>query len=502
MADSGSGQRLIAAKAACVEESHGAQTRPSRHHCIGCRSISAQNTRLIAVYVPWTIRPRGVWLQSVVVSHFFDGAQLIDRAGDAFAHVARLSLDERLQRVAVSRAALEAAAPMIVAEAVRETGQTAGFAAREVQSALALMDALPKLAEPLRPQMVPSVSGTTMLEWAPYGVIFGWHAANSPVWVPTVVAMSALVAGNSVVCRPSRRAAGTSRLVLETLMGPWPVHALQIVGTVPPEVAEDLITHPRVGAVVAHGSTATCRRHMMRLAQAYQKGVPFRPYIPEASGNDPAIVLRGADLDRAANAIAIGAFTNAGQLCMAAKRIIVETQLWEEFAPRLRDAVESLVVGDPIRPQTDVAPMGERSGVGRARTALAEAIALGGQIVAGRGEEGPFFTPTVVLLPRAAHGTILWREESFAPLRGLMLAADPEDALALANADAHGLGATVFGDGEAIIGRLRAARVVVNEDPLYQDPHFVVGGVGDSGLYGARPKVEQLVYARRVHRAE
>jgi hypothetical protein len=59
----------------------------------------------------------------------------------------------------------------------------------------------------------------------------------------------------------------------------------------------------------------------------------------------------------------------------------------------------------------------------------------------------------------------------------------------------------VFGPGEAVVPRLRAARVLLNEGPLYQDPHFVVGGVGDSGLAGARPKIEQLVWARRVHRA-
>ena len=439
-------------------------------------------------------------VQSPVVSHSFDGAQLLERAAVAQGHVARMSLDERLEVVGDCRARLAAAGDMIVAEAVRESGQTVGFARRELSSALALMDAMPRLADALRTQMVPSVSGTTMLEWAPYGVVFGWHAANSPVWVPTVVAISALVAGNAVLCRPSRRAASTSRLVLETLMSGWPTHAVQIV-TARPEQAEAMLAGPGVHAVVAHGSTATCRRHMVRLAAAYSDGETFRPYIPEASGNDPAIVLSGADLPTAASAIAAGAFTNAGQLCMAAKRIIVQSQLWGEFEPLLRDAVERLVVGDPAREETDVAPMGERSGVGRARTALAEAVALGGQVVAGHGEQGPFFTPTVVLLPRAAVGTILWREESFAPLRGLMLAADADDALDLANADVHGLGASIFGDGERIIGRLRAARVVVNEHPLYQDPHFVVGGVGDSGLFGARPKVEQLVYARRVHRA-
>lgn len=442
---------------------------------------------------------RGVRLECVVVSHSFSGAEMVDRGAAAQRHVSRMSLDERLELVVRSRDALANATEMIAAESVRETGQTIGFARREIESALRLMDAMPRLADTLRPQMVPAVSGTTILEWAPYGVVFGWHAANSPVWVPTVVAMSALVAGNSVLCRPSRRCQSTTRLALECLMGPWPTHAIQIV-TLPPEEAEALMVGPGVHAVVAHGSTATCRRHMSRLAASYAAGESFRPYIPEASGNDPAIVLAGADLDRAATAIAAGAFTNAGQLCMAAKRIIVQSQLWPEFAPRLRAAVEALVVGDPARMETDVAPMGERSGVGRARTALAEAIALGGEIVAGHGERGPFFTPTVVLLPRSAVGTILWREESFAPLRGLMLAADAEDALELANADVHGLGASVFGSADAIVGRLRAARVIVNEDPLYQDPHFVVGGVGDSGLFGARPKVEQLVYARRVHR--
>ncbi len=444
--------------------------------------------------------PRAMAVQSAVVSHSFDGAQLIARATVAQRHVTRLTLDERLAIVEGCRADLEGAAEMIVAEAVRETGQTIGFARRELDSALTLLSAMPRLADALRPQMVPSVSGTTMLEWAPYGVVFGWHAANSPVWVPTVVAISALVGANSVLCRPSRRAAATTRLVLETLAERWPTHALQIV-TAAPEEAEAMLAGPGVHAVVAHGSTATCRRHMMRLAEAYGRGETMRPYIPEASGNDPAIVLAGADLERAASAIAAGAFTNAGQLCMAAKRIIVQSQVWVDFAPLLRAAVEALVVGDPARPETDVAPMGERSGVGRARTALAEAIALGGEVVAGHAEQGPFFTPTVVLLPRAAVGTILWREESFAPLRGLMLAADAEDALALANADVHGLGVSVFGDADAIIDRLRAARVIVNEHPLYQDPHFVVGGVGDSGLFGARPKVEQLVFARRVHRA-
>lgn len=428
-----------------------------------------------------------------------DGSpDLVERAAEAQPAVSAMSFDQRLERVASSREALESEGPVIVEAALRESGQTIRFARRELQSALELLDALPAFTEAIRPRPAPAASGETRIEYAPYGVVFGWHAANSPVWVPTVVAASALVAGNSVVCRPSRRAKDTTGRVLRAIAQAWPADALQIA-EVEPEEAEELIAHPRVGAVVAHGSTATCRRHLSRLARAYESGVPFRPYIPEASGNDPAIVLAGADLKKAARAIAVAAFMNGGQLCMAAKRIIVESRIWPDFGPLLAREVEALRLGDPAREETDVAPLGDGPGRGRARTAMAEALALGGEIVAGRGEDGLFFTPTVILLPRSAAQTMLWSEESFAPLRGLMLAADPDDAVAVANADVHGLGASVFGPAEAIVRRLRAARVVVNEDPLYQDPHFVVGGVGDSGLFGARPKVEQLVYARRIH---
>lgn len=427
-------------------------------------------------------------------------AGLVDQAALAQPEVERIPLDRRLAMLADARDALAGDARLVVDEAVRETGRTIRFARRELDSALMLLDAMPALAEAIRPVAVPAVSGSTTLEWAPYGVVFGWHAANSPIWVPTVVVASALIGGNAVISRPSRRTRVTSRLVVEAVAAVWPQHAVQVCDA-PPEEAETLVAHPGVGAVVTHGSTATCKRQMALITSAYADGVPMRPYIPEASGNDPAIVLAGADLAAAARAVAVGAFTNAGQLCMAAKRIIVESRIWNEFRPLLRAEVEGLLVGDPSREDTDVAPLSGGRGLGRARTAMAEALTLGGEIVAGRGEQGPFFTPTVVLLPRSAASTILWSEESFAPLRGLMLAADAEDALALANADVHGLGASVFGDGESIVSRLRAGRVVMNDNPLYQDPHFVVGGVGESGLFGARPKVEQLVYARRVHRA-
>jgi acyl-CoA reductase-like NAD-dependent aldehyde dehydrogenase len=424
----------------------------------------------------------------------------VRRAAAAQPAVAAIPLDERLALCARSRAALAEAAEAVVDEAVAEAGQPRRFARREVESALGLLDALPALAEAIRPRPLPAASGSTTLEWAPYGVVLGWHAANSPVWVPTVVAASALVAGNAVVARPSSRVRRTTGRVIAALAGPWPPDAIVVVDGPGPE-AEPLVWDPGVQAVVAHASTATIRRQLAGLGAAYAAGVPLRPYVAEGSGNDAMIVLAGADLDRAAQAAALGGFANAGQLCMAAKRMIVERSVWDDYLPRLRAAVAALRLGDPDDEATDLAPLAEGPARAWARAALTEARAAGAELVVGEGERGEFFTPTIALLPRSALGVALWREEGFAPVRGLVLAADAEDALALANDTPFALGAAVFGPGEAIVPRLRAARVLVDEGPLYQDAHLVVGGVGDSGTAGARPKIEQLVWARRVHRA-
>ena len=422
------------------------------------------------------------------------------RAGRAHPRVAALDLDARLDRCARSRAALASAAGRIVDSAVAEARQPRRFAEREMESALGLLDALPALAQAIRPRAVPAVSGSTTLEWMPYGVVLGWHAANSPVWVPTLVAASALAAGNAVVSRPSSRVRRTTGLVLSALARAWPEDAI-VVADLPGPRAEPLVWDPGVQIVIAHASTATCKRHLAGLGAAYERGVALRPYVPEGSGNDAMIVLAGADLEAAAAAAALGGFANAGQLCMSAKRIIVERAVWKDFAPRLVAAVGALRVGDPDDPRTDIGPLARGPARDRAGQALAEALARGGRVLVGQGERGEHFTPTIVWLERTMRDIALWREESFAPLRGLMVAEDAAEALAIANDTPYALGAAVFGPSEEVVRGLRAARVLVDEGPLYQDAHLVVGGVGDSGMAGARPKIEQLVWARRVHRA-
>ncbi len=436
---------------------------------------------------------------AVVVMESPDSSLLVARARAAQPDVAALPLEERLARAGTSARRLRAAGEEIVARSVVETGRPIRFARRELETALGFVDALPALAEAIRPRTVPAASGSTVLEYRPYGVVFGWHAANAPIWVPTLVALSALVGGNSIVARPSQRTRTTSALTLAALAEPWPTDGV-VVADLGWEEAERLIVDPGVDAIVAHSSTETCKRHLALLGRGYEHGARLRPYIPEGSGNDALLVLAGADLDRAADAIAVGAFANSGQLCMSAKRIVVERAVWDELAPRLRRAVDALVVGEPDDPACDVVALGPGRALDLAAAHLAEALERGGEVVAGS-EQSRGQLPVVVRIPLDATDIGLWRQESFGPVRSLVVAEDEEHAIALTNDSGFGLGAAVFGGAERVADQVDGARIVVDEGPLYQDPHLIVGGVGDSGIAGARPKLEQLVWSRRVHRA-
>ena len=434
-------------------------------------------------------------------------AGLVDDVSRRRGEVAELSLDERLDRAHCSRRQLARDGPAIVESAVREAKMPRKFVERELQSALLLLDALPAFAEAIRPRVVPAASGTTLLEWLPFGVVLGLHSANSPIWVPTVVSMSALVAGNACICRPSRRVATTTERVLRSLAAPWPDGVIGIAHC-DLEAVRELLVAPGIDAIVAHAATATCKEHLATLAAGYANGAILRPYIPEGSGNDVLIVLPGANVADAADAIVLGAFANAGQLCFSAKRILVDETLWPALRPALGRAVARLVIGDPEDPATDLSweTLGDQT---LAELAFSEALAAGGELVVGRVPDPARPTQTIprlVLLPRDQLGRLrLWRSEIFAPVRGIALVHSTDDAVVLARDSQLGIGASVFGgtpaDHDLIRRSLRVARVLFNESPLYQDPHLVVGGIRDSGYGGARPKIEQLVYARRVHTA-
>ncbi|HLN58686.1 MAG TPA: aldehyde dehydrogenase family protein, partial [Thermoanaerobaculia bacterium] len=240
-------------------------------------------------------------------------------------------------------------------------------------------------------------------------------------------------------------------------------------------------------------------------------GGRMKKYVPELAGNDPFIVLESADLAQACAAGLLGGFAHSGQLCIAAKRFLVQRSVASAFRDRLVEGIARLHVGDPSLEDTDIGPIGKHESLDIAKYQVQEALERGGHLLIGGRGEGPFFYPTLIefektqiLEARDEEKPFLWIEESFAPVRSFIVFDTVEEAVALANDGPYGLGASIFGEREqamAIARRLAAGRVMINEGPLYGDYSLPIGGIRDSGLNGSTDKIEEMTYIKRVHLA-
>ncbi|MBB6349077.1 aldehyde dehydrogenase family protein [Nonomuraea muscovyensis] len=370
-----------------------------------------------------------------------------------------------------------------VAESLLETRAVAALVARWVRQAPALLAPPPERPaslpggpgappHPAEPQVV--VAGDVV----PYelvGVIGPW---NFPLLLSLIDAVPALAAGCTVLVKPSevtpRFIEPLMRLVPEEL----PLRVVEGDGTTGAALVD------LVDAVVFTGSVPTGSQVARAAARA------FVPAFLEMGGKDPAIVLAGADLDRAASAILWGGTANAGQSCQSIERVYVARTVYEEFlallarkAAGVRLTCEGGPIGPIIEPrQADV--IAAHLADAAARGAVTH---TGGRIERHGG--GHWCRPTV--LSEVDHSMLVMTEETFGPVLPVMAVDGPGEAVALANDSVYGLSAAVFAGSEeealAVAARLRAGAISVNDASLTA---FVHDGekhaFGRSGLGGSR----------------
>lgn len=222
--------------------------------------------------------------------------------------------------------------------------------------------------------------------------------------------------------------------------------------------------------------------------------------VLELGGNAAAVVDESADLDRAVDRCAYGAFKYAGQLCISVQRILVHERLWDEFLDRFVARSAQLRVGDPLDPSSDIGPMIDGNAVSRIRSWIDDAVSAGAKMLLGGGEDGNYFPPTVLVdVPTDAK---VWESEAFAPVVCVAPFERFDDALASVNDSTFGLQAGIFTNDLAhawrAFGELEVGGVVINDAPTYRIDHMPYGGVKDSGLgrEGIRWSVEDMTELR------
>lgn len=313
----------------------------------------------------------------------------------------------------------------------------------------------------------------------PRGVVAVIAPWNFPLSIPVGGVVMALLAGNTVLLKPSRSTALVGEAIRQVFADAGlPGGVFTVV-----QGSGSALARGPVNFIAFTGSVATGKEIMRTAAER------LTPVMLELGGKDPMLVLEDADVGVAAHSAVWGAFTNSGQVCASVERVYVHESIAEEFTRKVVEETRRLRQGPGLEPGTDVGPMTGREQFEIVADQVEDAKRRGAKVLTGGGRNpdfpGYFYRPTV--LAGVDHSFKIMQEETFGPVLPIMTFQTDEEAIALANDSRYGLNAYVFTTdlerGKRIAARLEAGTVMVNDNLM---THAIAetpwGGIKDSGI--------------------
>jgi acyl-CoA reductase-like NAD-dependent aldehyde dehydrogenase len=353
----------------------------------------------------------------------------------------------------------------------------------EVGWTAAAFDYYAELGRNFAGRVIPPIESTqlSLVLKEPLGVVGCIVPWNYPLLLLGWKAAPALAAGNTIVAKPSELTP-LSTLALADCFDHLPAGVVNLLAGAG-EVGEQIVGDERVDCVAFTGSVETGKRIAQRCAERIAR------VNLELGGKDPFIVCPdiAEAIDVAAKGGAWAAFLNAGQVCTSAERFYVLEPVFDDYLQAFVDYTDSLVVGDPLDPKTDIGPLVSARQRDRVAAQVDAAVAAGAQVASGGGNgrngQGYFYAPTVVT--GAPAETDLLREETFGPVAPLVPVRSLDEAIELANGTRYGLGCNVYTkDLDTILRCMREikAGTVWFNDPLTDNDAGPFGGMKQSGL--------------------
>ncbi len=364
-----------------------------------------------------------------------------------------------------------------------EMGKLISQSVGEVALSAAILDYYAKNAEEfLKPELLKTPKGEATVECSPVGVLFGVEPWNYPYYQVARFAAPNLMAGNVVMVKHASNVPQCA-LAFERLMeeAGAPLGAYTNLFISKDQVSQ-VIDDARIRGVALTGSEAA------GATVAARAGASLKKSTLELGGSDAFVVLEDADLEKAVKHAISGRMGNSGQACTASKRIIVVAALADAFLQKFQAAMLSFKPGDPMDPQTTLAPLSSAQALktllGQVDVAVSHGakVLMGGQRIAG--QSGAFMQPTI--LTQIDHKNPAYKEEFFGPVALFFRVADADAAVALANDSPFGLGGSVFTQdierGKQVARSIDTGMVFINSSAL-SSPELPFGGVKNSG-YG------------------
>jgi acyl-CoA reductase-like NAD-dependent aldehyde dehydrogenase len=432
-----------------------------------------------------------------------DAARAVAAAHDAFTEWSKAPPAMRQGIFLKAADILESRQDEIVSLLARETGSTFGFAMFQAHVFVpGLLRQAAALAYAPLGEVIPSDTGAfSMGLRRPVGVVGAIAPWNAALILSARSIAAPLALGNTVVLKPSELSPVVGGLIWGEIFteAGLPPGVLNIVTHAPGEagpIGDELIENPHVRRLNFTGSTETGRK----LAEA--AGRNLKRIVLELGGYNPLIILADADLDYAVNATTFGAFLHQGQICMSARKIIVERPISAAFIEKLTEKTKGLKAGDPKEHDTIIGPLINESALQSVKDRVADAVSKGAKVLAGGEAEGPCFQAT--LLTDVSDDSEFAKRETFGPVASIEIVDSAQEAVDRANATAYGLASGIITQdadrGLALAQQVDAGIVHVNDQPVADEPQVPFGGVKDSGFgrFGGSAVVDEFTELRWI----
>ena len=407
--------------------------------------------------------------------------QTLQRTSRGYKAWSVTAASERATVIARVAAILRRDIDQLAAMATAEMGKPIQQARGEVEKCAVMCDWYATHGESLVADQPSSIGPQAYVAYRPIGTVLAVMPWNFPFWQALRGAIPVLVGGNGYLLKHAPNVMGCATLTKEILIEAGvPEGAFDIVN-ITNDLVSKVIADRRIAAVTVTGSVRAGS------AIAAQAGAVLKKTVLELGDSDPFIVLADADLDRAVQAALIGRFQNTGQICIAAKRIILERPIAEAFTERFVEGAKALKLGDPLQEDTYLGPMARadlRDELHAQVSASVRAGArklLGGELPQG---QGCYYPATVLADVRP--GMPVFDQETFGPVASLVIAQDVQEAVDLANNSDYGLSGALWTRNRELArdlaGKVETGGFFVNGFSA-SDPRIPIGGVKKSG-YG------------------
>ncbi len=328
----------------------------------------------------------------------------------------------------------------------------------------------------------------------PLGVVAAITPFNYPVNLAIHKLAPALAAKNTVVFKPSSKAPLAALKMAQIMDRHLPdgvVNAITGSGSV---LGDEIVTSDRVNKISFTGSVPT------GLSIAQKAGM--KKLTLELGGNDPLVVMDDANLEAAVMGAVGGSYLNAGQVCIAVKRIIVHEKVADQFIEDLVSRSKKLKIGDPLDPETEMGPLIDEDAAIHVEHAVNNAINNGAQLLCGGKRRGAFFDATV--LDHVHKEMELVQKETFGPVSPIIRVKNLDEAIEVANSTPYGLQAGVFTssieNAKKAVKKIEAGSVLINKQPTFRTDNMPFGGFKMSGMgkEGVKYAVEDMTRSKMV----